>query len=99
MGNATGSDGDGGPGAGAGFDDGGSCSPGDVDWLVVAGGRARDDCAPSTAELAVASTDAALPLATATEMRCDSHAFSRESPVRGVSRRPRSLTSPAAAGP
>ena len=52
-----------------------------------------------TAGVAVASTEAAFPRATATEMRCDSHAVSRLSPVRAVSRFPSSFTSPAAVGP
>ena len=99
LGSVTDSDGDGGPGGGTGSDVGGSWSPGDADWLMVAGGRASDGCALSTVELAVASTDVALPRTTATEMRCDIHAVSRESPVRAVNRRPRSLTSPPAAGP
>ena len=52
-----------------------------------------------TAGLAVASTEAALPLATAMETLCESQTVSRLSPLRAVSRRPSSFMRPAAAGP
>ena len=66
------------------------------------GSVARTGCGglgPVADDLAVASTEAAFPRATATETRWYSHAVSRLSPVRAVSLRPSSFTSSAAAGP
>ena len=51
-----------------------------------AGGGNGDSRVQSASDLAVASTEAALPRATAIDTRCDSHAASRLSPVRAVSR-------------
>ena len=87
-------------GGGAGLD-GGDVS-GANDLGGGGGSVARTGCGglgPVADDVAVASTEAAFPRATATEIRWYSHAVSRLSPVRAVSLRPSSFTSSAAAGP
>ena len=62
-------------------------------------GPGTGNCDLTVGVLTVARIDAAFPRATAMETRWANQAVSLLSPVRAVSRRPRSFTSPAAAGP